>query len=76
MFLCIVAALGHPEMVTNTRLKVLVWQVQHGASVKVFFVAGDSMRERESENWGHLKSGGCHQRFPTPSKAHSFFRFL
>lgn len=31
------------------------------------------MRERELENWGHLKSGDCHQRFLTPSKADSFF---
>lgn len=24
------------------------------------------MRERESESWGHLKSGDCHQRFLIP----------
>lgn len=70
------AALGRPEMVTDTRLKVLAWQVQRGASVNAFSLAGDSMRERELENWGHLKSGGCHQRFLTPSKSHSFFCFL
>lgn len=64
-FLVTVAALGHPEMVTDTRLKMLA-----------FSLAGDSMRERELESWGHLKSGGCHQRFLTPSKSHSFFCFL
>lgn len=31
------------------------------------------MRERELENWGRLKSGDCHRRFRTPSKASSFF---
>lgn len=30
------------------------------------------MRERESENWGHQKSGDCHQRFLTLSKTYSF----
>lgn len=39
----------------------------------VFSFAGDSMRERELENWGRLKSGGCHQKFLTQSKAYSFF---
>lgn len=31
------------------------------------------MRERESESWVHLKSGGFHQRFLTLSKAQSCF---
>lgn len=31
------------------------------------------MRERESESWAHLKSGGFHQRFLTLSKAQSSF---
>lgn len=34
------------------------------------------MRERELENWGHLKSGGCHLKFLTQSKAYSFFMFF
>lgn len=34
------------------------------------------MRERELENWGHLKSGDCHQKFLTQSKAYSFFMFF
>lgn len=34
------------------------------------------MRERELENWGRLKSGGCHQKFLTQSKAYSFFMFF